>query len=252
MLILEGPQGAGKSTALRALFGDSWFTDTAVSLESKDAAMQLRGAWCWELGELAGLSRAEVNHIKNFLSSQVDRLRDPYGRHVESHPRQCVITGSTNEGEYLRDPTGARRFWPVVCGRIDLEALRRDRDQIWAEAVVRYNQNEQTWLTADEVRAAAEMAESKYEHDSWEDRVAAWIERGGDFGEGKYMTHLTIESVWTGAFGGSPVALRRPEQVRIAGILRRLGWVHSTVNFEGKRQRGFYRATSATDEKPQP
>ena len=121
-LILEGPQGIRKSTALRTIAGE-YFTDELADLGSKDAAMQTRGVWIIELSELDNLSHAEVARIKAFMSRTTDRFRPPYGMRLVESPRQCVFAGTVNHGTYLRDETGGRRFWPVVCGRIDVEGL---------------------------------------------------------------------------------------------------------------------------------
>jgi putative DNA primase/helicase len=132
-LILEGPQGIRKSTALRTLAGE-YFTDELADLGSKDAAMQTRGVWMIELSELDSLSHSEVARIKAFMSRTTDRFRPPYGMRLVESPRQCVFAGTVNHSTYLRDETGGRRFWPVTCGQIDIEALGRDRNQLWAEA----------------------------------------------------------------------------------------------------------------------
>jgi predicted P-loop ATPase len=131
-LILEGPQGIRKSTALRTIAGE-YFTDELADLGSKDAAMQTRGVWIIELSELDNLGHAEVARIKAFISRTTDRFRPPYGMRLVESPRQCVFAGTVNHGTYLRDETGGRRFWPIVCGCIDVDALARDRDQLWAK-----------------------------------------------------------------------------------------------------------------------
>jgi predicted P-loop ATPase len=119
-LILEGPQGIRKSTALRTIAGE-YFTDGLADLGSKDAAMQTRGVWIIELSELD--SHAEGAGIKAFMSRTTDRFRPPYGMRLVESPRQCIFAGTVNHGTYLRDETGGRRFRPVVCGRIDVEGL---------------------------------------------------------------------------------------------------------------------------------
>jgi predicted P-loop ATPase len=118
---------------------------------SKDASMQLRGVLIVELSELDVLNRAEMARAKAFLSLQTERFRLPYGRRVIQVPRQCVFIGTTNSDQWLKDETGGRRFWPVRCGQIDIPGLKRDRDQIWAEAVHRYRAGERWWLEDAEV-----------------------------------------------------------------------------------------------------
>ncbi|RYZ17362.1 MAG: hypothetical protein EOO70_02155, partial [Myxococcaceae bacterium] len=138
MLVLQGEQGAGKSKSIRALCGERWFTDDLAEFGSKDAAEQLLGAWFVEVAELGAMNRSEVERVKSFISREVDRFRPAYGHKVVDRPRQCVFIGTTNADTYLRDETGNRRFWPVqvgAVGQLDVEALKRDRDQLWAEAV---------------------------------------------------------------------------------------------------------------------
>jgi putative DNA primase/helicase len=113
--VLEGEQGTGKSTALRYLFGDRFFIDHLPDFHSKDSFQQLQGAWCVEVAELSALSKADVKDVKQFLSRLVDKFRPPFGTLPIQVPRRTVFWGTVNpeEGGYLRDPTGARRFWPI-------------------------------------------------------------------------------------------------------------------------------------------
>jgi predicted P-loop ATPase len=174
-LILEGAQGIRKSTALRTLAGD-YFTDELAGLGSKDAAMQTRGVWIIELSELDSLSHADVARIKAFISRTTDRFRPPYGMRLMESPRQCVFAGTVNHGSYLRDETGGRRFWPFSCGRIDIESLAHDRDQLWAEAKARFESGQVWWLdSSDLVQLAADQQEERYEGDPWEEVVGPWL-----------------------------------------------------------------------------
>ncbi|MBZ5620768.1 MAG: DUF3854 domain-containing protein [Acidobacteriia bacterium] len=175
-LILEGPQGIRKSTALRTVAGE-YFTDELADLGSKDAAMQTRGVWIIELSELDNLNHAEVARIKAFMSRTTDRFRPPYGMRLVESPRQCVFAGTVNHATYLRDETGGRRFWPIACGRIDIHALVGNRDQLWAEAKVRFESGAVWWLdTPDLVQLASDQQEARYEGDPWEEVIGPWLE----------------------------------------------------------------------------
>ena len=130
-----------------------------------------------EIAELDSMTRAEVSRIKAFMSRATDRFRPPYGKQVIESPRQCVFAGSVNHSTYLRDETGGRRFWPVRCGEIDVDALARDRNQLWAEAVSQYRAGEVWWLETRELIQEAEQQQSdRYEEDPWQSLIAAWVE----------------------------------------------------------------------------
>lgn len=176
-LILEGPQGARKSTALRTLF-HPWFTDDMPDIHTKDASMQTRGVWLIEFGELDTLGKAEASRIKVFTSRAVDRFRPPYGRRVIECPRESVFAGTVNQQTWSKDETGGRRFWPIVCGTIDIESLKRDKNQLWAEALTRYNEPGATWWLDDPdvVRESAEQQEGRYDADPWQDIIAPWLD----------------------------------------------------------------------------
>jgi predicted P-loop ATPase len=215
-LILEGPQGIRKSTALRTVAGE-YFTDELADLGSKDAAMQTRGVWIIELSELDNLSHAEVARIKAFMSRTTDRFRPPYGMHLVESPRQCVFAGTVNHGTYLRDETGGRRFWPIVCGRIDVDTLAGDRDQLWAEAKVRFESGCVWWLdTADLVQMASDQQEARYEGDPWEEVVGPWL-------ESKQST--AISEVLEKCINKPQAQWTQTDKIRAARCLRAQGWV---------------------------
>ena len=217
-LILEGPQGIGKSTLLRTLF-EPWYTDEIDVLGSKDAAMQLRGAWCIEMSELDALHRSDVSRVKAFISRTVDRYRPPYGREVVEAPRGCVFAGSVNDSQYLRDETGGRRFWPVACTEIDIEGAKATRDQLWAEAMVAFRAGEPWWLDTRELVETAEVEqEQRFFADAWEERIADALEPH----RWKIGQPVTISNVLE-AIGVEPGRQDRASQMRASGCLKRLG-----------------------------
>jgi predicted P-loop ATPase len=128
---LEGPQGIGKSSVVEEL-SKPWFSDDIADLGTKDSAMQVRSTWVMELSELSAMTKSAMEKIKAFISRKHDRYRPPYGRRVMEVPRQNIFIGSTNDASWNKDLTGARRFFPIACGKIDLAAVKRDRDQLWA------------------------------------------------------------------------------------------------------------------------
>jgi predicted P-loop ATPase len=217
--VFEGPQGLLKSSALLALMhNDEWFTDQLADLGSKDAAMQLLGRLCVEWSELESMTRAEIGRVKAYMSTATDKYRPPYGQHVVMRPRQCAFAGTCNHSEYLRDETGGRRFWPAKCGKIDIEAIRRDRDQLWAEAYVRFQKGETWWLDDfDVVEQSKIEQEARRIKDPWEPKIAAAIERVSP----KVLSiQLILEEVFF-------VHVERQDQImanRVARCLTALGW----------------------------
>jgi putative DNA primase/helicase len=164
MMVLEGPQGAGKSRAVRAL-GGRWYGDSlTLGQASREVIEQTRGTWLVEIAELAGQRRNEVEQVKAFLSRRDERARLAYGRAASVVPRQFILVATTNDESYLKDTTGARRFLPVTVGKIDLDALGRDRDQLFAEVYYQAG----LWGVSNQIpaelwAAAAEIQESRLE-----------------------------------------------------------------------------------------
>lgn len=233
MLILEGPQGALKSSMLRALaVEDAWFADSLPhDLASKDASQYLAGRWIIEMPEVGQFRRSDVETVKAFLSRQADRYRPAYGRATISVPRQCILVGTTNEDAYLHDPAGNRRFWPVKTEAIDVEWMLGNRRQLWAEAVAAYLTGERWWLSPEiEKIASAEQAD-RVEHDPWDDHIAAFVmEREGRFfTTNEIMSELAIKEGERG----------RPEEMRISRVLRKLGLHHTRKMVNGVRRWGF-------------
>jgi putative DNA primase/helicase len=181
MLILESPeQGTGKSSAFRALMPNvEWYSDTGISIGDKDSYQALHGVWLVVLDELDSMRRGERTKYKSFLTARKDHFRPPYARLPRDFLRQNVFAGTTNETEYFQDRTGNRRFWPVaVKNRIDVAAIERDRDQLWAEARTRYESGERWYADTAEVTSLfAEEQGSRVQADDWEPIVAAWLAR---------------------------------------------------------------------------
>jgi predicted P-loop ATPase len=214
-LILEGPQGIRKSTALRTLAGE-YFTDELADLGTKDAAMQTRGVWIIELSELDSLSHSDVARIKAFMSRTTDRFRPPYGMRLVESPRQCVFAGTVNHSSYLRDETGGRRFWPVTCGQIDVDALARDRDQLWAEAMTRFDAGAVWWLeTTELVQMATDQQMERYEDDPWEEGIAPWLEA---------RSSVSISEVLEKCLQKPQALWAQTDKNRVARCLKALGW----------------------------
>jgi predicted P-loop ATPase len=214
-LILEGEQGMKKSTALKTIAGE-WFTDEIADLGSKDASMQTRGVWIIEIAELDSMSRGEVGKIKAFMSRSTDRFRPPYGKRLIESPRQCTFAGSVNHTAYLRDETGGRRFWPVQCTRILIDDLARDRGQLWAEAVHRYQAGENWWLDSAELNQAAELEQrDRYEGDPWDGPISTWL-------TGK--SSVSIEQALEFGIEKPKAQWHQSDRNRVGRVLRSLGW----------------------------
>ena len=213
-LILEGPQGRLKSTALQTL-ADPWFTDDLADLGSKDAAMQTAGVWIIEMAELDSLGRADAKRAKAFLARRVDRFRPPYGRRLIDRKRQCIFAGTTNLSQYLQDETGGRRFWPVEIHTIDLDGIAADRSQLWAEADHAYKAGDPWWLENEELRLGAVEQQSAREiDDPWDGRIAEIV-------SGK--SRVTIADVLTD-IGFMNKELDQRSQNRAAKCLIKMGW----------------------------
>ena len=167
VVILEGIQGTGKSSAIRTLFGGETFGDQLPPMSSKDASSYLKGKWCVELAELEYKRKAEVETIKAFITRTHENFRPAYGREEVAIPRTNVFFGTTNAAEYLVDETGNRRFLPIATNKIDLAGLSAARDKLWAAACHAYDAGETYWLTDDLMLIASQQAEARLEQDPW-------------------------------------------------------------------------------------
>ena len=229
--ILEGKQGAKKSTGIRTLFAP-WFSDELAELGSKDAAMQTRSIWGLELSELDAMSRAEISRIKAFTSRTTDRFRPPYGRRLIVSPRTCVMWGTTNADHYLKDETGARRFLPVKADQIDIDRLQADRDQLWAEAVAAYQADDPWWLTDSQAQTDAEQQQkARYTGDPWDAVIAK-------FTEGRIV--VAIEEILQDALRIETGRLTQIDQNRVARSLQSMGWERKQRSIGGGKRKWVY------------
>lgn len=255
VLILNGPQGIGKSTFFAKLAGD-WFSDSLTLTDMKDKAgpEKLQGYWILELGELAGMRKTDVEVVKSFISRSDDKYRASYGVNVESHPRQCIIVGSTNaESGFLRDITGNRRFWPV---RISGDGKRKawqmsvyDVEQIWAETLVLYAKGEKLYLEGSDVELATNEQADAMESDEREGLVRTYLDtllpddwndlslyerrnylNGSEFGGESRIgtverTLVCNMEIWCECFGRDASAMKPADSYAIAGIMKKInGW----------------------------
>lgn len=222
-LILEGAQGIGKSTFFRAIAGE-WFSDTEMALD-KDAMMQLRGAWIYEWAELDVMGRQSVTRVKAFLSSTEDKFRPPFGRTPATVPRGGVIVGTTNNQDFLHDPSGSRRFWVVSVGMIDVGLLRAQREQLLAEAVAAHLSGERYWLEEEEERRREALAIRFADSDPWEDRVLEFAVA---------QKRVRPEDVLLQALNVPMDRLTKQNEMRVAAILRRAGHVRVQARVNGR------------------
>jgi predicted P-loop ATPase len=237
VLVLEGPRGKYKSELLRILaIKDEWFTDRISSIGSKDSMQELAGVLLVELAELDAFTKASSSTSKAFLTRRRDRFRPPYGKHPINLPRQCVFAGSVNPlaGGYLKDPTGARRIWPVAChGMLNCAALEHDRNQIWAEAVVRFKDGAKWWLETPELEALATAEQAlRFKADVWKEPIVEWLGKRWDVRIAEALEH---------ALGIAPPDQTHSAEIRVANILTELSFTKYRANKGGKRENRYQR-----------
>ena len=258
VLILEGPQGAKKSQALRILAGrDEWFTDQiTIDFGSKDASMDLDGKWILEIGEFDRVNRGSANTgaIKNFLTRVIDHYRAPYGRRPTDTPRQCVFAATVNHSDYFEDETGNRRFWPVECHAVNTTLLLEERDQLWAEAVHLFRDDKGIRWPEGEIQKTVTSEQSKREvPDPWTSDVRKWISNPlvGYSGSGQYKEPLgTMEStsddvivddILVHALRLNATQRTKYAAQRVGRIMGKLGWKLKWEGPKARRERHYIR-----------
>jgi len=255
VLVLDGAQGIGKSTIFRELAGAEFYSETLslTDMNDKGAAEKLLGNWIVEIGELAGMRKADIEKVKAFISTTDDKFRPAYGKVVESHPRQTVIVATVNgERGYLRDVTGNRRFWIVKCRQVD--AVKRfgfspeERDQIWAEALYRWRHGEKLFLEGDLLSASVEAQKEAMEADDRSGLVdvylhtllpenwakmnlyerRSWLQDTDDPTRPKGVVQRKLVSnaeIWAECFGKNPAEMKSADSYAIAAIMEQMdGW----------------------------
>tara|TARA_E500000178_G_scaffold91192_1_gene89991 strand:+ start:1496 stop:3826 length:2331 start_codon:yes stop_codon:yes gene_type:complete len=230
VLILEGEQGIGKSSVF-AVLANGW-SDELNTFGGKEATEKLDGVWIIEIAELAAMRRSDVETMKSFITATHDRYRPAYGRNVVEKPRSCVFGGTTNSKDYLPDPTGNRRFWPIHCEAINVSGLRQDRDQLWAEAVVRHQRGESFLLSEEARTEAVEEQEERYQMDAWEEDVRKYLK--------DHDAVTTAEILQDALSIDNKGQWKRGDEMRVGSILRHMGF-KKRLERNGEERRPVYR-----------
>jgi predicted P-loop ATPase len=257
ILTMESVEGFGKSSLAKLMAGPENFSDEKIiGLKPQVQQEQIQGIWIYEIGELEGIDRASLSHIKSFASKTVDRSRKAYGHSRVDQKRRCVFWATTNQDDYLRDTTGNRRWWPVKIGKIDLDAVARDRDQLWAEAAAIEATGEGLVIPEALWPDAAVATSKRMEEDPWQDMIRnrlIVLEKNVSSGAGKpFILALNDETgepeyrvqstyLLTDVIGISERDQQNYHTKRLAGVMRSLGWTRSEdpLRFGQKLLRGY-------------
>jgi len=252
MLIFEGPQGIGKSSAGRILaMQDEWFSDTPFHANlDKDARLALLGCLVHEVAEMNSFNQADSRAIKAFISQMEDKLRAPYSVQFETFRRSLVFVGTTNESEYFRDPTGNRRFWPVACRAVDLDRLRQWLPQLYAEALHRVRAGESIFPSRQQERELCQPEQAKrlIAH-PWTDFIAAYLGRPESTG----ISFVSYPEIYETCLKFDPARIDHlgNAQAHIRRSMEALGWYPDRDRINGVLMRGFKPLTvkeSSSDE----
>jgi len=258
VLLLEGDQDIGKSSAVEIL-GGAWACDAPVHPHARDTVDLMQGRWFIELAEMDVTRRADEDALKAFVSRRTDRARLAYGRTTSEFPRQSVFIATKNpraDGTYLKDETGNVRWWPVRCKpehgaagfQIDFRGLKDARDQLFAEAValMKTPPGERLDMETKSLKSAAKIeAQKRYVEHEWTDAVASWIAMCDKKDETK-REFLSTREIFRDALGGGDRHLDKRASLGIAQVMRTLGWTPDTQRRHGRPARGYVRSTITT------
>lgn len=235
MLVWEGKTGIGKSSAAKALVpNEKWFTNQLEDFANKDASMQVRGAWIIEIPEMDTWTRADEKTAKRFIDRREERLRLPYGRRLTRFSRQCVFIGTTEKDDWSHSET-LRRQWPVRCNYIDLENIARDRDMLWAEALVAFRAGERWHPEGIEIIEAATEQRKRHAEDVWSDQV---LQKADE--KTTMKDYITVAEMLQ-ELGISKDRWDARAAQRVGSILRLNGWEKSQKRVNGSNPIGVYR-----------
>lgn len=232
MLVFEGLQGGGKSSLIEALF-TPWHGDTPLPLGDKDAYINIRGSWGYEMAEMDSFNKATVTTAKSFLSSHTDNYRPPFGTRNMKYPRQTVLIGSVNHSEYLTDSSGNRRYWPVWGYKVDLQWLKDNREQLWAEALKLVKEGKRHWLDKKlepELVKIIEYEQSLREHpDAFVAKLHAWM-----LGEKNLLLeHYSSNDLLQKVFEMDIRSVNKSHEMKLSNAMQKLGWMRERKRVEG-------------------
>ena len=244
-VILKGAQGVLKSTFWKQLYGEVFFSDSLKGTD-RDDLLVLHQYWALELAEFETItSKKQAGDLKAFLSASTDTFRSPYGRHSYPRKRQSVVIGSVNPDSFLVDETGNRRYWviPVQVPRLDVERLAAERDRIWAAAVAAYRQGERWHLSYEDEQKISQLNSDYCHCDSWQVPISNYLTS---------RSMVTTFEILTNALDFDKARISKRDEMRVANILRSLGWQKTLATYLGKRQRVWMKDDLPGDPPPQP
>ena len=235
VVILEGEQGTKKSTAIAVLaVHHSWYAELTGDLANKDSVDLLQGNWLVEVAELHSMTKSNIDITKAFLSRQHDKVRLAYAKRTEEFPRQCIFIGTTNQKKYLRDTTGNRRFLPIKTGKINIDLLEADRDQLWAEAVHIYKSGQfKLYITDPVIQAMAEASRTGCELQyAWQEKVEKWLSEKG-------VKKISTAELFTDCLGIPESGKSDSDCKQLASVMSSLSWHGTNINVSGKTLKGY-------------